>query len=50
VEWYQQTAVTLAGAGDVPAQVLRDSDGEERLLNAVRQDLTGDDGRWTAPQ
>jgi uncharacterized membrane protein YccC len=47
VEWYQQTAVALAGAGDVPAQVLRDSDGEDRLVNAVRQDLTGDDGRWT---
>jgi len=47
VEWYQQTAVALAAAGDVPAQVLPDSDGEERLLNAVRQDLTGDDGRWT---
>ena len=47
MEWYQQTAVALAGAGDVPAQVLRDSDAEERLVNAVREDLTGDDGRWT---
>ncbi|MEU0093511.1 FUSC family protein [Kribbella sp. NPDC006257] len=47
VEWYQQTAVALASAGTLPAQVLRDSDGEERLLTAVRQDLTDDDGRWT---
>ena len=47
VEWYQQTALALADARELPAQVLRDSDGEERLINAVRQDLTGDDGRWT---
>ncbi|NEA33961.1 FUSC family protein [Streptomyces sp. SID13031] len=48
VDWYQRTAVALAGAGEVPPPIERDSDANERLVNAVRQDLTGKDGRWTA--
>jgi hypothetical protein len=48
VEWYQETALALAGAGEVPAPIERDGEAEERLVNAVRQDLTGDDGRWSA--
>ncbi|WP_020389601.1 FUSC family protein [Kribbella catacumbae] len=48
VDWYQQTALALTGAGEVPAPVERDSNAEGRLVDAVRQDLTGEGGRWTA--
>jgi uncharacterized membrane protein YccC len=47
-EWYQQTALALVGAGAVPAPTPPDPDGENRLADAVRQDLTASDGRWTA--
>ncbi|MDX6265100.1 MAG: hypothetical protein QOH84_6788 [Kribbellaceae bacterium] len=48
VDWYQETALALAGAGEVPAPIERDGDAEERLIKAVEQDLTSDDGRWSA--
>ncbi|MEV6416460.1 FUSC family protein [Kribbella sp. NPDC051718] len=48
VDWYQETALALAGAGEVPTPIERDGDAEDRLVNAVRTDLTADDGSWTA--
>lgn len=48
VDWYQETALALAGAGEVPTPVERDGEAEERLVSAVREDLTAADGRWTA--
>jgi uncharacterized membrane protein YccC len=48
VDWYQETALALAGAGDVPTPIEHDGDAEERLVSAVRADLTAEDGRWTA--
>ncbi len=47
VEWYQQAAVALANSTELPPLVPRDPDGAERLVNAVRRDLTTDDGRWS---
>jgi uncharacterized membrane protein YccC len=48
VDWYQRTAAALTGGADAPSPIARDLDANERLVNAVRQDLTGEDGRWTA--
>lgn len=48
VDWYQRTALALAGAGEAPPPIERDRDANERLVDAVRQDLVGEDGRWTA--
>jgi hypothetical protein len=48
VDWYQQTARALAGAGTVPEPLAHDKDADGRLIDAVRRDLNGQDGRGTA--
>jgi uncharacterized membrane protein YccC len=48
VGWYQQTARALAGAGTVPDPLAHDKAADGRLIDAVRRDLGGQDGRGTA--
>ena len=48
VQWYEQTAQALAGAGGVPDQLGHDTAADSRLIDAVRRDLTGEDGRGSA--
>lgn len=48
VDWYEATARALAGSGTVPDNVVRDEAADRRLLDAVRRDLTADDGRRTS--
>lgn len=48
VEWYQQVARALAGAGAVPEPLPHDKAADGRLIDAVRRDLYGEDGRGTA--
>ncbi|WBQ07113.1 FUSC family protein [Kribbella sp. CA-293567] len=48
VEWYQRAAEALAGSTALPPPIDRDHDAGERLVSAVRRDLIGDDGRWSA--
>jgi hypothetical protein len=40
-DWYQQTARTLAGYGEVPDRLPHDESADGRLIEAVRRDLTG---------
>ena len=46
--WYDEMARALAGAGDVPAELAADEAADERLIDAVRRDLSGADGQGTA--
>ena len=46
--WYQATAAAMTGSGAVPAQVPADPTADARLVDAVRHDLTGQDGQGTA--
>jgi Xaa-Pro aminopeptidase len=48
VQWYEQAAQAVAGAGRVSDQLDHDDDADLRLLEAVRRDLTGADGQGTA--
>jgi len=48
VEWYQQVARALAGGGTVPEPLPHDKAADGRLIDAVRRDLYGEDGRGTA--
>ncbi len=47
-QWYEQTAQALAGAGGVPDRLGHDTAADARLIEAVRRDLTGADGRASA--
>jgi uncharacterized membrane protein YccC len=46
--WYQAMAAALTGSGQVPAALPPDTAADGRLVEAVRHDLTGADGRGTA--
>lgn len=46
--WYQAIAAALTGSGDVPAELPPDAAADGRLVDAVRHDLTGEDGQGTA--
>jgi uncharacterized membrane protein YccC len=48
VDWYQRAARALAGAGAVPEPLAHDKAADARLIDAVRRDLNGEDGRGTA--
>jgi uncharacterized membrane protein YccC len=43
--WFEDFAAALEGERDVPDPLPRDALGDHRLLDAVRADLTGNDGR-----
>ncbi|HEY2521968.1 MAG TPA: FUSC family protein [Streptosporangiaceae bacterium] len=45
--WYQAMADALTGSGPVPAELPPDAAADGRLTNAVRHDLTGEDGQGT---
>jgi hypothetical protein len=45
--WYRDLAVSLTGGGDVPEPLERDVLADGRLIDAVRNDLRGEDGRAT---
>ncbi len=46
--WYQAMATALAGSGEVPTELPPDPAADARLVDAVRHDLTGQDGQGTA--
>jgi uncharacterized membrane protein YccC len=46
--WYQAMAGALIGSGEVPAELPPDAAADGRLVDAVRHDLTGEDGEGTA--
>jgi hypothetical protein len=46
--WYGNLAASLTGRGDVPAPLDHDGLADRRLVDAVRHDLRGEDGRATA--
>jgi uncharacterized membrane protein YccC len=46
--WYEDTARALIGAGAVPGPLTHDKAADGRLIEAVRRDLTGEDGHATA--
>lgn len=46
--WYQEVAVALAGYGEVPEQMASDEAADDRLVDAVRRDLTLRDGQSTS--
>ena len=46
--WYQAMATALTGSGEVPTEVPPDPAADARLVDAVRHDLTGQDGQGTA--
>ena len=48
VGWYRDLAASLTGRTDVPAPLARDEDADQRLVDAVRHDLLGKDGRASA--
>jgi uncharacterized membrane protein YccC len=48
VDWYEQAALALAGAGTVPDPQPRDGTATARLTEAVRRDLDGKDAQSTA--
>ena len=47
VDWYDATARALTGSGAVPDGLPDDEVADRRLLDAVRRDLAGQDGRAT---
>jgi uncharacterized membrane protein YccC len=48
VGWYEQTALALAGASEVPDPLQHDQAADGRLIDAVRRDLDGRDAPSTA--
>ena len=46
--WYQRFGAALTGAGAVPGPLARDAAADARLVDAVSNDLRGDDGTATA--
>jgi uncharacterized membrane protein YccC len=46
--WYRNFAAALAGRGYVPEPLVHDERADRRLVDAVSQDLRGDDGNATA--
>jgi uncharacterized membrane protein YccC len=48
VDWYEAAARALAGSGDVPDELASDRGADGRLIETVRRDLSGADGRGTA--
>jgi hypothetical protein len=48
VSWYGNLAASLTGRGGVPTALDHDPLADTRLVDAVRQDLRGEDGRATA--
>ncbi|GAB3894188.1 hypothetical protein GCM10029964_072120 [Kibdelosporangium lantanae] len=48
VSWYEQAALALAGAGEVPDPQPRDTTTAARLTEAVQRDLEGRDSPSTA--
>ena len=46
--WYSDFAASLAGTGDVPEPLNHDGAADQRLVEAVGHDLSGEDGRATA--
>jgi hypothetical protein len=57
VAWYEATARSLTGVGEVPEAKAKDTEADERLIGAVERDLSDEVGRrsstairvvWTA--
>ncbi len=48
VGWYRDLAASLTGRAEVPAPLPRDEEADQRLVDAVRHDLLGKDGRASA--
>jgi hypothetical protein len=46
--WYRDFAAALSGAGTVPEPLAHDDGADQRLVDAVSNDLRGDDGEATA--
>jgi len=46
--WYESLASSLADKSEVPAPLARDAAADQRLVDAVRHDLSGGDGRASA--
>jgi uncharacterized membrane protein YccC len=46
--WYQAMATALTGSGEVPTELPPSPAADARLVDAVRHDLTGQDGQGTA--
>jgi len=46
--WYQAMAAALDDPGEVPGELPPDTAADGRLVEAVRHDLTGEDGQGTA--
>jgi len=48
VDWFERAAQAIAGSGTVADQIDHDDVADRRLIDAVRRDLNGEDGRGTA--
>ena len=46
--WYEALASSLVDDSEVPAPLARDAAADQRLVDAVRHDLSGADGRASA--
>jgi hypothetical protein len=46
--WFEGLAAAVGGHGEVPEPRAKDDASDRRLVEAIRRDLTGDDGRATA--
>jgi hypothetical protein len=46
--WYRDFAAALTGRRDVPDPLMHDELADQRLVDAVRHDLRGEDGEATA--
>ncbi|HLI02103.1 MAG TPA: hypothetical protein VKV06_15045, partial [Acidimicrobiales bacterium] len=46
--WYEQMAVAVGTGGVVPEALTHDPSADNRLIEAVRRDLQGEDGQGTA--
>jgi fusaric acid resistance family protein len=46
--WYRSFAAALAGRGSVPEPLIHDESADQRLVDAVSNDLRGEDGQATA--
>ncbi|MFI6122868.1 FUSC family protein [Streptomyces sp. NPDC051064] len=47
-KWYEEAARALSGYGEVPERLTRDETADDRLINAVRRDLTDGGGQGTS--
>jgi hypothetical protein len=47
-KWYQEAARALSGYGEVPERLTRNETANERLINAVRRDLSDGGGQGTS--